>query len=79
MSKAREDFPEPLSPVKTMKRSRGMFRLIFLRLCSLAPTMVMAVIVATCGHSKPCPYLFSNTGANGAGDLFKYGRRYTPV
>ena len=41
MSKAREDLPEPETPVKTMRRSRGSSRSMFLRLCCLAPRMRM--------------------------------------
>src|SRR5689334_2874450 len=37
VSKAREDFPEPLGPVMTTSRSRGRVRLMFLRLCWRAP------------------------------------------
>jgi hypothetical protein len=32
VSKAKEDFPEPLRPVKTMSESRGSSRLRFFRL-----------------------------------------------
>src|SRR5215469_4331508 len=41
VSKASDDFPEPDSPVNTTKRSRGMSRSIFLRLCSRAPRIAM--------------------------------------
>src|SRR3989442_16033557 len=40
VSKAREDFPEPDKPVKTISRSRGSSRLTFLRLCSRAPRTI---------------------------------------
>src|SRR5579875_102690 len=39
VSKANEDFPEPDSPVKTMRRSRGNSSETSLRLCSRAPRM----------------------------------------
>ena len=37
MSKAREDFPEPLTPVTTVMASLGNDRVKFLRLCSRHP------------------------------------------
>ncbi len=37
VSKASDDFPLPLSPVTTTKRSRGMSTSTALRLCSRAP------------------------------------------
>src|SRR5580698_984432 len=40
VSKASDDFPEPESPVITTRRSRGISRLIFLRLCSRAPRII---------------------------------------
>jgi len=42
VSNASDDFPEPDRPVKTIRRLRGSSRSTFLRLCSLAPQMVMA-------------------------------------
>src|SRR6266545_672048 len=39
VSKAREDLPDPDSPVKTIRALRGRSRLTFLRLCSRAPRM----------------------------------------
>src|SRR6185437_9299242 len=42
VSKAREDLPEPESPVNTTSLSRGISTSIFLRLCSRAPRMVIA-------------------------------------
>ena len=39
VSKAREDLPLPLIPVMTTNLFRGMLRLIFRRLFTLAPTM----------------------------------------
>ena len=41
MSKTREDFPEPLTPVTTVKLRLGILTSTFLRLCSRAPTMLM--------------------------------------
>ena len=41
VSNAREDFPEPESPVITVKESRGISISIFLRLCSLAPLIII--------------------------------------
>src|SRR5215217_3129222 len=37
VSKASDDFPEPETPVNTTRRSRGITRSTFLRLCSRAP------------------------------------------
>src|SRR5271165_3847678 len=42
VSKASDDFPEPESPVITIKRLRGKVRSMFLRLCSRAPLMTIA-------------------------------------
>ena len=41
VSKAKEDFPEPETPVMTMSFLLGMDTSIFLRLCILAPDIVM--------------------------------------
>src|SRR3990172_1694612 len=41
VSKASDDLPEPLRPVITTNRSLGITTSIFLRLCSLAPLMIM--------------------------------------
>ena len=45
VSKARDDLPEPESPVMTTSLFRGISREIFLRLCCLAPLMEMMSIV----------------------------------
>src|ERR1700716_1113034 len=42
VSKASDDLPEPDSPVNTTRRSRGISRSTFLRLCSRAPRIVIA-------------------------------------
>src|SRR6186997_3218049 len=39
VSNANEDLPDPDKPVKTISRSRGSSRVMFLRLCSRAPWM----------------------------------------
>ena len=44
MSKASEDFPDPLSPVITVRVLRGISTFIFLRLCCLAPRTEILVI-----------------------------------
>ncbi|EWS60791.1 hypothetical protein Y695_04558 [Hydrogenophaga sp. T4] len=44
MSKASVDLPEPLTPEITLNWPRGMSTLRFLRLCSLALTMRMALL-----------------------------------
>src|SRR5438067_13837625 len=41
VSKAREDLPEPLSPVMTTSLSRGISSVRFLRLCSRAPPILI--------------------------------------
>src|SRR5580698_1979905 len=46
VSKASEDFPEPLSPVITVKVLRGISTSIFLRLCWRAPCTVMRVSIS---------------------------------
>src|SRR5690242_1925257 len=47
VSKAREDFPEPESPVKTTSLSRGMVRSMSFRLCSRAPLITISVCCVT--------------------------------
>ena len=41
VSKASDDFPEPDSPVITVRLSLGISTSIFLRLCTLAPHTLM--------------------------------------
>ena len=41
VSNAKEDLPEPLRPVMTVRRLRGMETLIFFRLCTRAPITSM--------------------------------------
>ena len=41
VSKAREDFPDPESPVRTTSSLRGISTEIFLRLCSFAPRILI--------------------------------------
>src|SRR5579864_9110368 len=52
VSKASEDFPEPESPVMTTKRSRGISRLMFLRLCSRAPRIISLSAILLCGAAS---------------------------
>src|SRR5215217_6252547 len=53
VSKAREDLPEPESPVITVKRSRGMSTLMFFRLCWRAPlTLMRSMAIAKISHSS---------------------------
>ena len=49
VSKARDDLPEPESPVKTINLSLGIVMSIFLRLCSLAPF----ITISFCGILLP--------------------------
>src|SRR5581483_5939821 len=44
VSKASDDLPEPLSPVMTVSRLRGISTLMFLRLCWRAPRTVILLI-----------------------------------
>src|ERR1700693_617945 len=46
VSKASEDFPEPLKPVITVKVLRGISTSIFFRLCCRAPCTVMRLSIA---------------------------------
>src|SRR5579875_1329036 len=46
VSKASEDLPEPESPVITTRRSRGISRSRFLRLCSRAPLIMIRSAIA---------------------------------
>src|SRR5919201_3342260 len=41
VSNASDDLPDPLRPVNTTRRSRGIERVTFFRLCSRAPRMVI--------------------------------------
>src|SRR6185295_15652594 len=45
VSKASDDLPDPLSPVITTRRSRGIVTSMFLRLCSLAPLMMIELCI----------------------------------
>ena len=44
VSKASDDFPEPLRPVMTVSLFRGISTLMFLRLCCRAPRTEMLVM-----------------------------------
>src|SRR5579862_896369 len=44
VSKASDDLPEPLTPVKTTSLSRGISTSMFLRLCSRAPCTAIVVL-----------------------------------
>jgi hypothetical protein len=44
VSNASEDFPDPLSPVITVKAFRGMSTLMFFRLCCRAPRTEICVM-----------------------------------
>src|SRR5690606_12214750 len=50
VSNASEDLPEPDSPVKTIRRSRGSSRSIFRRLWVRAPRMTMAEVGIGTGY-----------------------------
>src|SRR5438270_3677740 len=52
VSKAREDLPEPLSPVITVRVLRGISTETFLRLCWRAPRTVILLIAMETGYLK---------------------------
>src|SRR4051812_27988499 len=52
VSNAREDLPDPLKPVITTSRSRGISSVMFLRLCSRAPPTLMNSFPITSGVVK---------------------------
>src|SRR5215472_1959958 len=57
VSKAREDLPEPETPVTTVRELCGTSKSMFLRLCTRAPrTMMLSLSV-----SLTCPATFSDT------------------
>src|SRR6185295_10671265 len=45
VSKASDDLPDPLSPVITTSRSRGIVTSMFLRLCSRAPLITIELCI----------------------------------
>src|ERR1700682_2589685 len=49
VSKASDDFPDPLSPVMTVRVLRGISTSIFLRLCWRAPCTVMRLSICRGG------------------------------
>src|SRR5579872_5929667 len=51
VSNASEDLPEPESPVITTRRSRGISRLMFLRLCSRAPRIISLSAICLCSSA----------------------------
>src|SRR5512143_4020187 len=55
VSNAREDFPEPDTPVMTINRSRGMSRSMDLRLCSRAPRIRILFVVTRHDSFVSCP------------------------
>src|SRR5579863_5725844 len=52
VSKASDDLPEPLGPVITTKRPRGILRSRFLRLCSRAPLTCIWVTISMTANVK---------------------------
>src|SRR5947208_16134156 len=67
VSKASEDLPEPERPVNTTRRSRGISRSMFLRLCSRAPRMAItrAPSVDTCRRLWSKRSFMRSVGARG--------------
>src|ERR1017187_1676169 len=53
VSKASDDLPEPLRPVITVRVLRGIWTLMFLRLCWRAPRTVMLLIPMDDGWFDP--------------------------
>ncbi len=65
VSNASELLPEPESPVKTTRLSRGISTLMFLRLCSRAPRIFDLVVL---GHAD-----LGDVGRQNANNLFASG------
>ena len=77
VSKARDDLPEPLGPVMTVKVLRGISTLMFLRLCCRAPLTVIRVIAMNKderGMSTP-----RKPGGGSRMSATAYGHDATPV
>src|SRR6476620_5703774 len=55
VSKASDDFPEPLTPVMTTNLLRGTTTSMFLRLCSRAPRMTMDSMCGDANSALPRP------------------------
>src|SRR5215467_6215532 len=55
VSKARDDFPDPLRPVMTTSLSRGISTSMFLRLCSRAPLMTIFFMCGGAAGSAGAP------------------------
>src|SRR4029077_20260645 len=53
VSKARDDFPDPDSPVKTTSLSLGIVRSMSFKLCSRAPRMTISVCCAAAFFDLP--------------------------
>src|ERR1700678_1369170 len=62
VSKARDDFPDPLGPVRTTSFPRGIRRSKFFRLCSRAPFTWMCVAASMFANPKR---IQKRAGANG--------------
>src|SRR5215831_17780684 len=71
VSNARDDFPEPLSPVMTTRRSRGMSTERFLRLCWRAPRTAIALLTVVIPR-KPRGRERAR-GRGGEGDHYDHG------
>src|SRR5690606_15552010 len=67
VSKARDDLPDPDSPVKTIRRSRGSSRLTLRRLCSRAPRMTSDSATAQEAIGSPADRNGCSHGSTGAG------------
>src|SRR5574341_1957686 len=66
VSKAREDLPDPETPVITVSVLRGISRLMLLRLCSRAPRMTMCVLDVDVAMDSPGSRMPGPTGSGEA-------------
>src|SRR5579863_2375120 len=73
VSNASEDFPDPESQVITTRRSRGISRLMFLRLCSRAPRIISLSAMSLC--RAPRRRVASLDRAGGVFDRRDHARR----
>src|SRR5262249_54294502 len=86
VSKARDDLPEPDTPVMTTRRLRGISTWMFFRLCSRAPRTTIAsigpVILTEPGAGSIPPGKRSREGATAGGAAWRLvlrgGGRYPP-
>src|SRR3954464_13311557 len=82
VSNAREDLPDPLKPVITTSRSRGISSVMFLRLCSRAPPTLMNSFPITSGVVRialnPALRQAHSSECGRFGRKFKLARHFRP-